>query len=179
MKKKVKIKDIIPNKENPRFISDNKFKKLVQSIQDFPEMLDKRPLVVDENLVVLGGNMRLRALQKAGIKEIIVDIAKGWTDKQKKEFIIKDNIGFGDWDWDILANSWNVEELKNWGLDLPYDFAIEPTEDELKEDFNVNELEIKINFENINDFKNAKNDIENLVQDKYKKTRIAYKGGII
>ena len=119
MRKKVNIKDIIPNKENPRFISDKKFDKLVQSIKDFPEMLDKRPLVVDENMVVLGGNMRLKALQKAGIKEIPIDIAEGWTEKQKKEFIIKDNIGFGEWDWDILANVWDIESLKDWGLDVP------------------------------------------------------------
>ena len=95
MRKKVKIKDIIPNKENPRFISDNKFEKLVQSIKDFPEMLEKRPLVVDEDMVVLGGNMRLKALQKAGLKEITIDIAEGWTEEQKKQFIIKDNVGLG------------------------------------------------------------------------------------
>ena len=118
MRKKVKIKDIIPNKENPRFISDNKFEKLVQSIKDFPEMLEKRPLVVDEDMVVLGGNMRLKALQKAGLKEITIDIAEGWTEEQKKQFIIKDNVGFGQWDWDVLANTYDLEELNSWGLDL-------------------------------------------------------------
>ena len=119
MRKTVKINEIISNKENPRFISDKKFNKLVQSIKDFPQMLEKRPLVVDENMVVLGGNMRLKALQKAGIKEIPIDIAEGWTDEQKKEFIIKDNVGFGEWDWDILANVWDIESLKDWGLDVP------------------------------------------------------------
>lgn len=118
MRKTVKINEIISNKENPRFISDKKFNKLVQSIKDFPQMLEKRPLVVDENMVVLGGNMRLKALQKAGIKEIPIDIAEGWTDEQKKEFIIKDNVGFGEWDWDILANTFDNVELKDWGLDV-------------------------------------------------------------
>ena len=119
MRKTVNINEIIANKENPRYISDKKFNKLVQSIKDFPEMLDKRPLVVDEDMVVLGGNMRLRALKKAGIKEIPIDIAIGWTDKQKKEFTIKDNVGFGEWDWNILANEWDTEKLNEWGVDVP------------------------------------------------------------
>lgn len=132
MRKTVKINEIISNKENPRFISDKKFNKLVQSIKDFPQMLEKRPLVVDENMVVLGGNMRLKALQKAGIKEIPIDIAEGWTDEQKKEFIIKDNVGFGEWDFDILANEWDTEKLNEWGLD--FDFKIEPEAEE--DDYN-------------------------------------------
>ncbi len=132
MRKTVNIKDIIANKENPRYISDKKFNKLVQSIKDFPQMLEKRPLVVDEDMVVLGGNMRLKALQKAGIKEIPIDIAEGWTDEQKKEFIIKDNVGFGEWDFDILANEWDTEKLNEWGLD--FDFKIEPEAEE--DDYN-------------------------------------------
>ena len=119
MRKKVNIKEIIPNNQNPRTISKQKFSLLIQSIKDFPEMLEKRPLVVDENMVVLGGNMRLKALQKAGIKEIPIDIAEGWTEKQKKEFIIKDNIGFGEWDWDVLANEWDINALNDWAMDLP------------------------------------------------------------
>lgn len=119
MKKLIKVSEINPNDENPRYISKDKFQKLVKSIKDFPEMLEKRPLVVDENMIVLGGNMRLKALKEAGIKETYVDIAEGWTDEQKKEFIIKDNVGFGEWDWDILANEWNIDELENWGLDVP------------------------------------------------------------
>ncbi len=132
MRKTVNINEIIANKENPRFISDKKFNKLVQSIKDFPQMLEKRPLVVDEDMVVLGGNMRLKALQKAGIKEIPIDIAEGWTDEQKKEFIIKDNVGFGEWDFDILANEWDTEKLNEWGLD--FDFKIEPEAEE--DDYN-------------------------------------------
>ena len=140
MRKTVNIKEIVANKENPRYISDKKFNKLVQSIKDFPEMLDKRPLVVDENMVVLGGNMRLKALQKAGIKKIPIDIAEGWTDEQKKEFIVKDNVGFGEWDWDILANAWDIEYLKDWGLDVPsFDSDINETDlsDKLKQSFKI------------------------------------------
>ncbi len=132
MRKTVNINEIIANKENPRYISDKKFNKLVQSIKDFPEMLEKRPLVVDEDMIVLGGNMRLRALKKAKIKEIPIDIAIGWTDKQKKEFTIKDNVGFGEWDFDILANEWDTEKLNEWGLD--FDFKIEPEAEE--DDYN-------------------------------------------
>jgi ParB-like chromosome segregation protein Spo0J len=140
MRKKVNIKDIIPNKENPRFISDNKFEKLVQSIKDFPEMLEKRPLVVDENMVVLGGNMRLKALQKAGLKKITIDIAEGWSEEQKKEFIIKDNVGFGEWDWDVLANVWDIESLREWGLDVPkFDTDIDDNDlsDKLKHSYKI------------------------------------------
>ena len=132
MRKTVHINEIIPNKKNPRFISHKKFRKLVKSIKDFPEMLEKRPLVVDEDMIVLGGNMRLRALKKAKIKEIPIDIAIGWTDKQKKEFTIKDNVGFGEWDFDILANEWDTEKLNEWGLD--FDFKIEPEAEE--DDYN-------------------------------------------
>lgn len=120
MRKKVNIKEIKPNENNPRIISDYKFKNLVKSIKDFPEMLEKRPLVVDEDMVVLGGNMRLKALQQAGIKEVHIDIAKDWTDEQKKEFIIKDNLSFGEWDWDILSNEWETKELDDWGMQVPY-----------------------------------------------------------
>ena len=119
MIKKVNIQKIKPNDENPRFISDAKFKKLIKSIKEFPEMLETRPLVVDENFVVLGGNMRLKALKSAGVFEVPIHQVKGWTDDQKKEFIIKDNLGYGEWDWDIVANEWDVQKLKDWGMDLP------------------------------------------------------------
>src|SRR5210317_2170732 len=119
MIKKVNIQKIKPNDENPRFITDAKFKKLIKSIKEFPEMLETRPLVVDENFVVLGGNMRLKALKSAGVFEVPIHQVKGWTDEQKKEFIIKDNLGYGEWDWDIVANEWDVQKLKDWGMDLP------------------------------------------------------------
>jgi len=119
MIKKVNIQKIKPNDENPRFITDAKFKKLIKSIKEFPEMLETRPLVVDENFVVLGGNMRLKALKSAGVFEVPIHQVKGWTDEQKKEFIIKDNLGYGEWDWDIVANEWDTQKLKDWGMDLP------------------------------------------------------------
>ena len=117
---KIDITKIKANQSNPRVIKDFKFKKLVQSIQEFPEMLEKRPIVVDEEMIVLGGNMRLKACIEAGLKKIDVIIAEGWSEKQKQEFIIKDNVGYGEWDWDILANEWNIKDLEDWGLDLPF-----------------------------------------------------------
>lgn len=120
---KININLIKSNPDNPRVIKDEKFKKLVQSIKDFPQMLELRPIVIDENNVVLGGNMRLRALQELGIKEVPVLYANDLTEEQKKEFIIKDNVGFGEWDWEQLANEWDAEQLDEWGLDVP-DFAV-------------------------------------------------------
>lgn len=119
MIKKVSIKDIRENEFNPRFISESKFKKLVKSIKDFPQMLEKRPIVVDEDMVVLGGNMRLKACLEAGLTEVYISVADGWTEEQKQEFIIKDNVSFGQWDWDILANNWDNASVVEWGLDLP------------------------------------------------------------
>jgi DNA modification methylase len=115
------IGTIIPNPTNPRIIKDDKFKKLVKSIQEFPQMLELRPIVVDSNMVVLGGNMRLKACIAAGLKEVPIIVADQLTDAQKGEFIIKDNVGFGEWDWDLLANEWDVEALTDWGLELPFD----------------------------------------------------------
>ena len=130
MIKRVNIAAIKPNEANPRFITDAKFKKLVKSIKEFPEMLETRPLVVDEDMVVLGGNMRLKALKSAGVFEVPVHQVKGWTEQQKQEFIIKDNVGFGQWDWDILANEWVGDTLKDWGMDLPvFDADISNTND--------------------------------------------------
>jgi DNA modification methylase len=120
------IKLIKPNPDNPRVIKDEKFKKLVASIRDFPEMLELRPIVIDETNTVLGGNMRLRALQELGYKEVPVIFAKDLTEEQKKEFIIKDNIGYGEWDWDSLANDWDTVKLEEWGLDIPGFVRIEP-----------------------------------------------------
>ena len=118
MIKKVKITEVISNPNNPRLIKDDKFKKLVKSIQDFPDMLNVRPIVVNTDMVVLGGNMRLKAIKEAGIKEINVEIVD-WNEQQQKEFIVKDNVGYGEWDWDDLANNWDAEELTDWGLDIP------------------------------------------------------------
>jgi site-specific DNA-methyltransferase (adenine-specific) len=130
MKRKVNIASIKPNPDNPRFVKDSKFKKLVKSIKEFPEMLEKRPIIVDENMVVLGGNMRLKACKSAGLFEVWIDEATGWSDEKKKEFIIKDNVGFGEWDWDILANEWDANDLDDWGLDLPDIFEADPEAEE-------------------------------------------------
>ena len=118
MKQKININKIKGNPSNPRIIKDEKFKKLVKSINGFPEMLEKRPIVVDEDMMVLGGNMRWKACKDAGLKEVWIDVAEGWTQEQKDEFIIKDNANFGEWDWDILANEWDSVQLAEWGIDV-------------------------------------------------------------
>jgi DNA modification methylase len=118
MIKKVKITEVISNPNNPRLIKDDKFKKLVKSIQDFPDMLNVRPIVVNKDMIVLGGNMRLKAIKEAGHTEVAIKIVD-WTEEQQKEFIVKDNVGYGEWDWDDLANNWDAEELTDWGLDIP------------------------------------------------------------
>ena len=116
---KLKINELKTNESNPRIIKEAKFKKLVKSIKEFPEMLELRPIILDENNVILGGNMRYKACIAAGLKEVPVKIAKGLTEEQKEEFIVKDNVGFGEWDWDILGNEWNPVNLEEWGLNLP------------------------------------------------------------
>lgn len=114
-----KIDDIKPNSSNPRIIKDEKFKKLVDSVKNFPEMLELRPVVVNADMVILGGNMRWKACKEAGIKEIPVIVADGLTPEQEKEFIIKDNISGGEWDWQMLSSEWDIEQLGDWGLDIP------------------------------------------------------------
>ena len=117
----MQLSDIKPNPNNPRFIRDEKYKKLVQSLKDFPKMLELRPMVIDENNIVLGGNMRLKALQELGHKEIPeawFKRAKELTDKEKERFIIADNLPFGEWDMDILANEFDSDDLKEWGFDI-------------------------------------------------------------
>jgi hypothetical protein len=118
----MKLKDIKPNPNNPRVLRDDKFQKLKQSITEFPKMLSLRPMVIDENNVVLGGNMRLRALQELGfndIDEAWVKRSSDLTEEEKKRFIIADNVAFGEWDWDTLANDWEVVDLEAWGLEIP------------------------------------------------------------
>ena len=128
---KVKISEVKTNPKNPRLIKDDKFKKLVKSIKEFPEMLELRPIVVDENNIVLGGNMRLKACKEAGLKEVYIVKAENLTELQKDEFIVKDNVGFGEWDWDMLANEWDTEKLDEWGLDLPV--ILDSSDDDLKD----------------------------------------------
>jgi len=132
----VAIGDIKPNPDNPRHIKEDKFKKLVASIRDFPQMLELRPIVVDADGVVLGGNMRLKACQAAGLKEVPVIYADQLTEDQKREFIIKDNVGFGEWDWDVLANEWDEVVLDAWGLDVP-GFDIEEEKEAYEDGYEV------------------------------------------
>jgi hypothetical protein len=134
---KIKLSQIKPNPNNPRIINDDKFKKLVQSLQEFPEMMEKRPMVcvtdVDGSIYPLGGNMRLKALQELNFKEIpstYVMMADEWTEERRREFVIKDNVGFGEWDWEQLANDWDESKLNEWGLDVPEFAGIEIGSDE-------------------------------------------------
>ena len=131
------ISKVRPNSDNPRYIKDEKFKKLVQSLRDFPEMANVRPIVVNKEMVVLGGNMRLKAMQEAGWSEVPVEIVD-WSEEKQREFIIKDNVGFGEWDWDELANTWDAEELNEWGLDTPDNWKAEELEAE-EDDYEVPE----------------------------------------
>ena len=164
MIQKVKINTIKNNESNPRFIKDYKFKKLVKSINEFPEMLKLRPIVVNNDMVVLGGNMRLKACKEAGLKEVYILKADELTEKQQREFIVKDNVGFGDWDWEVLANEWDNGQLQDWGLDLvgfDEDLDSEPEEkedvdlsDKIEETFEViitcgNESEQEATFEEL------------------------------
>jgi hypothetical protein len=126
------INEIKPNPNNPRIIKDVKFKQLVKSIQDFPQMLELRPIVIDENNMVLGGNMRLKACIEAGLTDVPVIHANNLSEDKKKEFIVKDNVGYGEWDWDDLANNWDAQELTEWGLDIP-NFDVEGFADKNKE----------------------------------------------
>ena len=114
----IETKKLKSNPNNPRVIKKDKLHKLVQSLREFPEMLEARPIVVDPDYMVLGGNMRLQAAIKAGLTEVPVYIAS-WEETKQKQFIIKDNVGFGEWDWDALANEWDADELNDWGLDVP------------------------------------------------------------
>lgn len=115
---RVDIRQIRPNPDNPRVIKDGKFQKLVKSITELPQMLELRPVVVNRDMIVLGGNMRLKACEAAGLTEVPVIFAENLTPEQEREFIIKDNSSFGEWDWDLLANEWDVEQLQDWGMDI-------------------------------------------------------------
>jgi hypothetical protein len=115
---KTKLSEVKLNPNNPRLIKDDNFKKLVQSIKDFPEMLDIRPIVVNADMVILGGNMRFKACKEAGLKEVPIIVADNLTEEQQREFLIKDNVSGGEWDWSLLAD-WDSEQLEEWGLEVP------------------------------------------------------------
>ena len=132
----VNLSEIKSNPNNPRIIKDDKFHKLVESIKTFPRMLEIRPIVVNKDMIVLGGNMRLRACKEAGIKKVPVIYADDLTEEQQREFIIKDNVGFGEWDWAMLANEWNTDELTEWGLDIP-DFDTKELPEATEDDYEI------------------------------------------
>jgi hypothetical protein len=143
--KKIATSKIKLNPNNPRLIKDDKFKKLVQSIKDFPEMLDIRPIVVNADMIILGGNMRYKACVEAGLKEIPVIIADKLTEEQQREFLIKDNTSGGEWDWEMLANEWDAEQLEDWGLTIST--------------FNSDNINLDSFFEESNEQKDQKNKI--------------------
>jgi ParB-like chromosome segregation protein Spo0J len=136
----IDIYQVKSNPNNPRVIKDDKFEKLVRSIKEFPKMLEIRPIVVNDDMIVLGGNMRLKACKAAGLTHVPIIKASDLTEEEQRQFIIKDNVSGGEWDWDMLANEWDVEELQEWGLDVPnYGETAEQKDlsDELKETFEV------------------------------------------
>jgi len=178
MKQQVKISKVLPNKHNPRIIKDSKFKELVASIKSFPKMFEKRPIIVDENMMVLGGNMRLKAAKEAGLKEVWIDDTEDWTELEKREFIIKDNTPYGEWEWNMLANEWDSVQLAEWGLDVwqNQDDLEEPDFNELTDDNKNKPPTIKITFNNINDLQNAEKEIATIV-NKYNKAIYSVSAG--
>ncbi len=175
----VKISDVKINPNNPRLIKDDKFTKLVQSIKDLPQMLDIRPIVVNSDMVVLGGNMRLKACKEAGLKQVPIIIADNLTEDQQREFLIKDNVSGGEWDWALLQD-WDSQQLSEWGLDVPQ-FASEVDYSILEEEDVSQQLEdmtdgvkkaIQIEFE-------AEHYEEAYSLVKFWRERDAYVGGMI
>lgn len=169
----MKLSQLKPNPANPRIIKDDKFKKLVESLRSFPEMMEKRPMVcvtdADGKLFPLGGNMRLRAIQEIGMKDIPdtwVMIADDWTEDKRREFTIKDNVGFGEWDWDTLANEWDSGQLEEWGVDVPV-FMNEPFGDDLIGDEKNKPATMKITFTSPEQLQKAEIDIQELIDRKY------------
>jgi ParB-like nuclease domain len=173
MIKKVKIAEVKPNPNNPRLIKDDKFRKLVKSIQEFPDMLNVRPIVVNKDMVVLGGNMRLKAIKEAGHTEVAIQIVD-WTEDQQKQFIVKDNASFGEWDWSDLANNWDSEELTDWGVDI---IGFSNVED-LGEDFSLpngdkspfQQMTFTLADEQAEQIKNAIEEIKRTEEYKYAET---------
>ena len=170
MTKKVHISKIQENKKNPRVIKGYKFEKLVKSIKDFPKMMELRPIIVNEQNIILGGNMRYKAAVEAGLKEVFIVQAKDLTEKQQEEFIIKDNSSFGEWDWDLLANEWEVKELSDWGLDLPKIYFDEDKEPDIDKDIFSDQLDTYINakikqitlYFDSEDYEKAINDLQTI-----------------
>ena len=170
----VKINEVKLNPNNPRLIKDDKFKKLVSSIKDFPEMLNIRPIVVNKDMVILGGNMRYRACKEAGLKEVPV-IITDLSEEKQREFLIKDNTSGGEWDWGILANEWDSGKLEEWGLSLP---GFDIDSDELGEEFSLpdgdkapfQQMSFTLADEQAVQIKNAIDDIKKTEEYKYAET---------
>jgi hypothetical protein len=166
----MKVSQIKSNPNNPRVIKDDRFRKLVKSIEEFPKMMELRPMVVNADNIVLGGNMRLKALKELGYKDIPdewVKRADELTEDETRRFIIADNVGFGEHDWDLLANEWKSEELAEWGLDgFPF-IEDEPSHEDLIGEESNNKPSIKITFNNINDLENAELELKSIL-NKYK-----------
>jgi hypothetical protein len=168
----MKLSKIKPNPDNPRIVKDDKFKKLVKSIKEFPKMMELRPMVIDSEGIVLGGNMRLKALKELGYKDIPpewVKFAKDLTEEEKKRFIIADNVGFGLWDWEQLANEWDEEQLIDWGLDIPnYEDLEEPDFEDLTGEDKNKPPTMKITFKSPEQLQKAETDIQELIDRKFK-----------
>jgi hypothetical protein len=171
---KVSISEVKPNPSNPRIIKDAKFKKMVQSLKDFPEMASVRPIVVNSDMVVLGGNMRLKAMVEAGWDKVPVEVVK-WGEEKQREFIIKDNVGFGEWDWELLANEWDVQQLEDWGLDVG---GFDVNHEEFGEGFSLpdgdkapfQQMTFTLADEQAEQIKNAISDIKETEEYKYAET---------
>jgi ParB-like chromosome segregation protein Spo0J len=171
----IKISEIKLNPNNPRLIKDDKFKKLVQSIKDFPEMLDIRPIVVNQDMIILGGNMRFKACKEAGLKEVPIIIADNLTEEQQREFLIKDNTSGGEWDFEMLANEWDNEQLESWGLDL---VGFDANAEDFGEDFSLpdgdkapfQQMTFTLADEQAEQIKNAISDIKATEEYKYCET---------
>lgn len=157
-----KVSALKLNPANPRTIKDAKFAQLVRSVRDFPEMLEIRPIVVNAKMEVLGGNMRLRACIEAGMKEVPIIRAESLTDAQQREFIVKDNVGFGENDWDALANEWDTEELADWGLDVP-NWIQMPSDDELIGEKKENLPTMKITFPTPDELQKCESQIQEVI----------------
>jgi hypothetical protein len=170
----VPINDVNLSPTNPRVIKNKKFVKLVKSIKEFPDMLKVRPIVVDNDMVVLGGNMRLRACMEAGLKQVHIIKASDFTEEQKREFVIKDNSSFGEWDWDLLANEWEINDLSDWGLDIPasyFDEDVEPEFDmqQLDKDLDIyinNKIKQIVMYLDSDQYEYALNKFDEIMQDR-------------
>jgi ParB-like chromosome segregation protein Spo0J len=171
---KTKLSEVKLNPNNPRLIKDDNFKKLVQSIKDFPEMLDIRPIVVNADMVILGGNMRFKACKEAGLKEVPIIVADNLTEEQQREFLIKDNVSFGDYDWSLLSE-WDSEQLEEWGLEV---VGFDLDSDELGTDFSLpdgdkapfQQMTFTLADEQAEQIKNAISDIKETEEYKYAET---------